>query len=93
CVDTAELLGLGNVTPLPALNSFFQDRGRGPAQTAALKSFLAGRTSGEPAVLVTHQVNITALTDIFPTSGEIVVVHVAPDGAVVVAGRIAPDEE
>jgi len=39
-------------------------------------------------VLVTHQVNITALTGIFPRSGEIVVVSVAPDGSVTVHGRI-----
>ena len=91
CLETADLLGLGDVTPLPALNSFFQDRSKGPAQTAALKTFLSGRTAGEPMVLVTHQVNITALTDIFPTSGEIVVVNVRADGTVDVAGRIPPD--
>ena len=79
------------MTPLPALNSFFQDRSKGPAQTDALKTILSSRKAGAPIVLVTHQVNITALTDIFPTSGEIVVVNVRADGTVDVAGRIPPD--
>ncbi|WP_373508649.1 histidine phosphatase family protein [Thiocapsa sp.] len=40
CTETAELLGLGPVTPLPALNSFFERRGdRGP-NLAALEAFL-----------------------------------------------------
>lgn len=91
CLETADLLDLGDVTPLPALNSFFQDRSKGPAQTAALKTFLSSRKAGEQIVLVTHQVNITALTDIFPASGEIVVVNVRADGTVDVAGRIPPD--
>ena len=81
------------MTPLPALNSFFRDRQKGPAQTADIKEFLSNHSGGVPIVLVTHQVNITALTGIFPTSGEIVVVKVAADGTVDVAGRIAPDED
>ena len=93
CRETAELLGLGGVTPLPALNSFFRDRDKGPAQTADIKRFLSSSGSDRPIVLVTHQVNITALTNVFPASGEIVVVKVTPDGAVDVAGRIAPNEE
>jgi phosphohistidine phosphatase SixA len=71
CLETAELLGLGPVTPLPALNSFFERRGdRGP-NLAALEAFLAGQPpNGEPIVLVTHQVTITALSGIYPASGE-----------------------
>ena len=93
CLETARLLGLGNVTPLPALNSFFKDRQKGPAQTTDIKEFISDQSDGVPIVLVTHQVNITALTGVFPTSGEIVVVKVAVDGTVDVAGRIAPDED
>ena len=93
CLETARLLDLGNVTPLPALNSFFRDRQKGPAQTADIKEFISSRSDGVLTVLVTHQVNITALTGVFPASGEIVVVKVAADGTVDVAGRIAPDED
>lgn len=85
--ETADLLGLGVVQPLPALNSFFGNRGAGTAQTAALRAFINGLDG--PAVLVTHQVNITALTDIFPADGEMVVLRRGPDGYAV-AGRIMP---
>ncbi|MEQ8348626.1 MAG: histidine phosphatase family protein [Sneathiellaceae bacterium] len=89
CRQTADLLDLGPVTVLPALNSFFRDRDRGPAQIAALREFLAGRSGGTgPLVLVTHQVVITALTGIYPRSGELVVI--AADGTGEVLGRLVP---
>lgn len=80
CLETARLLDLGPVTEFPVLNSFFRRPGE-ETQTAALRSWLAQRTPGAPTVLVTHQVNITALTGIFPASGELVVVAVE-NGAV-----------
>lgn len=72
CLETAELLELGPVTELPALNSFFgPNRDRRPARMAALRAFLAERpVDGPPVVLVTHQVTITALTGDFARSGE-----------------------
>jgi phosphohistidine phosphatase SixA len=77
--ETAELLALGPVAREPTLDSFFADRGEGPARTAALRALLAAWRGG-PLVMVTHQVNITALTGIFPASGEAVMVRVG-DGA------------
>jgi len=76
CLETAELLNLAPVEPLPALNSFFRDRSTADAQTIAVKEYLqqAAETPGV-IVLVTHQVNITALTDYFPRSGEAVVLE------------------
>lgn len=89
CRETAELLALGPVEPLAALNSFFRRFERREAQTGALREFLASRTRADgPAVLVTHQVNITALTDVFPSSGEIVVVGIGAQAGEVL-GRIA----
>jgi hypothetical protein len=76
CLETAELLGLGEVEPLPILNSFFSDRSRGPGQTEALRRLIAEEGDGPPRIFVTHQVNISALTGVFPRSGEIVVVSV-----------------
>ncbi|RKT45944.1 histidine phosphatase family protein [Thiocapsa rosea] len=78
CLETAELLGLGPVTPLPALNSFYERRGdRGP-NLAALEAFLKGQPpNGEPIVLVTHQVTVTALTGIYPASGEAVLMRLS----------------
>ncbi|MCB8840473.1 histidine phosphatase family protein [Aurantimonas sp. VKM B-3413] len=87
--DTAEELDLGAPAAEPALNSFFGDRPREADQTAALKARLRELDeAGRKAVLVTHQVNITALTGVFPASGEIVVISLGPNGAVTVDGRI-----
>ena len=86
CRDTAELLDLGPVEDFPALNSFFEDRSTRDQQTTAVRDFLSQAPEGEKLVLVPHQVNITALTDVFPSSGEVVVIEVADDGAVDVRG-------
>ncbi|GAB4374615.1 MAG: hypothetical protein Kow00114_37320 [Kiloniellaceae bacterium] len=85
--ETAALLGLGAVSEEPALNSFFADRSSEPEQTAAIRRLLAALPAEETAVLVSHQVNITALTGIYPRSGEVVILRVTPDGAVEAVGR------
>ena len=83
CVETAELMGLGAVTPLPALNSFYERPQDRTPNLAALKDFLATlRPKEQPLILVTHQVTISALTGDFVASGEGVVVRVGRDGAV-----------
>ena len=81
CLETAELLGLGKVSPLPALNSFFdRPRDRVPNLTA-LHSFLANQAlQHEPLVLVTHQVTVTAVTGVFPSSGEGVAATLGTNG-------------
>lgn len=86
--ETAELLGLGPVEEMPALNSFFEDRSTREAQTRALRAHLAGLRNDERVVLVTHQVNITALTGRGVSSGEVFVLDVKPDGAVEVIDEI-----
>jgi phosphohistidine phosphatase SixA len=90
CLETARLLDLGPVEPLPSLDSFFTQRGRGPAQTATLREFLSQPHDGSARVLVTHQVNITGLTGVVPGSGEMVVVQPMADGAMRVMGRLNP---
>jgi phosphohistidine phosphatase SixA len=87
--ETARLLGFGPPEDLPTLNSFFADRAKGPAQTAALRAWIAAAPD-RPALLVTHQVNITALTGIFPASGELLVLRRTPEGPTV-AARLPPD--
>lgn len=72
--ETAEQLGLGPVAIRPALNSFFGDRSQAAARTAGLRRILADWRGQGPLILVTHQVNITALTGGWVRSGEIVVV-------------------
>lgn len=89
CLETASLMRLGAVTPLPALNSFFertQDRER---NLAALRDFLARQPAdGSPLVLVTHHVNIQAVTGITVGSGEGVVLQLQPGAAPRLVGRL-----
>ena len=87
--ETAAELGLGPFEDWPALNSFFQDRGTGPAQTAEVLAGLPARLGQGPVLLVTHQVNITALTGIVPRSGEIIVAE-WDSGTLRVTGRLPP---
>ena len=91
CLETAELLGLGPVEGLPILNSFYERRENQTPQTRALEDWIAEQDLGQPVVLVTHQVNITALTGVFPTSGEMVVIRRTEDGGTVVVGSIETD--
>lgn len=91
CLETAQLLDLGSATEEPALNSFFQDRSTRTQQTEQIKQRLVEIPDGQKALLVTHQVNITALTDIFPRSGEIILFRLNNNGNdVEVLGRIMP---
>lgn len=85
CLDTARALDFGPVTPLPALNSFFRARDRAGLQTDALKAWIAAADLTELVVLVTHQVNITALTGVVPASGEMLILQREQDGVRVLA--------
>ena len=91
CRDTASLLGLGPVRDLPSLNSHFAGRGDEASQTAETLRFISALPTGVRVIMVTHQVNITALTGLFPRSGEIIAVRPGADG-LEVTGRflIAP---
>ena len=91
CLDTAGLLELGPVEELPILNSFFRRNESREPQTRALKAWIEGADFDEPVVLVTHQVNITALTGVFPASGELVVVRSGKGDEVSVVGTIETD--
>ncbi|SEG31352.1 histidine phosphatase family protein [Marinobacterium lutimaris] len=85
CLDTSELLGIGEVQPQPLLNSFFRNASAGVDQTSELKNWLAQRGADRPAVLITHQVNITALLDIYPSSGEMILIRMEEGEPVVIA--------
>jgi phosphohistidine phosphatase SixA len=88
CRETAELLDLAPVERLTALNSFFRNREQREPRTQATRAFLAAAPDDERLVLVTHFVNISALTGRTTRSGEMVVVEVAEDGTVTVLGEI-----
>ncbi|HKJ64886.1 MAG TPA: hypothetical protein VJ969_05765, partial [Desulfopila sp.] len=86
---TAALLGLGEVRELELLNSFFRRYQRADEQTAGLRKWLLGMEYRGPLILVTHQVNITALTGVHPSSGEMVIVRREKSGEIVVVGTLA----
>ncbi len=86
--ETARLLDLGPVREDPALDSFFEDRSTAERQTQAVAERLkALDEDGDRAVLVTHQVNISALTGVGAASGEMVVIRLNGDD-VETLGRI-----
>lgn len=89
CLDTARLLGIGEIVPLDLLNSFFGDSSAGEERTAALLAWLRWQRFGGPAVLVTHQVNITGLTGEVPDSGEMIIVRIHEADPVQVIGHVA----
>jgi len=89
CLETANLLKLGPATPLPALNSFFQNAQDRDANLRALRGFLASQPADGPLiVLVTHHVNIQAVTGFNVGSGEGVVLQLQPGEAPRVLGRL-----
>jgi phosphohistidine phosphatase SixA len=71
CIETATL-AFGPAEVWPALHSFLRDAGTEAAQTAQVRARVAAWNGPGTLVLVTHQVNVTALTDIFPAAGEII---------------------
>lgn len=88
CLDTARLMALGDVMEMPAINSFYQRYENREKQLAAFNSWLSNADLSTPTVLVTHQVVISAVTDGFASSGEIVIVRRLSSAAVAVVGRI-----
>jgi len=91
CMETARLLRLGPVQEFAAINSFFRDYERREPQTRQLRQWIAMQDLREPVVLVTHQVNITALTNVYPRSGELVIVRRDNVGGITVIGTIQTD--
>jgi len=88
CLETARLLKLGQVSELPSLNSFFKNAERERDQTEKTKFWIQNAPLNIPTVLVSHQVNITALTGYTPASGEMVFVRRSINGSISVIGSI-----
>ena len=79
--------GLGGVPalktePWPALDSFFEDRARAPAQTATLRQRLAALRGPGFELWVTHQVNIGALTGAAAAMGQALWLSARTDGSI-----------
>lgn len=86
---TAEEMDLAPVEEFAALDSFFDNRSAADRQTEAVRRRLSAAAPDDRLLLVTHQVNITALTGRPTRSGEVVVLRVGDDGAVSTLGSIA----
>ncbi|WGI25410.1 histidine phosphatase family protein [Halomonas alkaliantarctica] len=87
-LDTAELMAVGSVEPTPWLDSFFRGRGDKASITQDAQEQIAAWQGPGNLLLVTHQVNITALVGSGVDSGEMIVVR--PEGDVFrVVGRLS----
>lgn len=90
CLETARLaFPRHDVRVFEPLNSFFDERHRRDAQTAALRQHIAAIAAPRVLVMVTHMVNIAALTGQSVAMGEALVVGAGPSGAVDILGRLA----
>jgi phosphohistidine phosphatase SixA len=89
CVDTATLMAIGDVQPTPMLNSFFEDRSAEPQQTVQVRQRIAEhRDAPGVIVMVSHMVNITALTGVVPPMGGAVVVRATGQGDIEIVDEI-----
>ena len=70
CLETAQLLDLGAVTPFDGLNSFYQNLAPRDATLAKLMLKLDNLPrDGAPVIMVTHYVTIQAVANIAVPSG------------------------
>ena len=90
CMDTATGMDMGEVTEWPSLNSFFRNRGDGPTQTRQTITLVNQLEEGAPVIMVSHQVNITSLTGIFPSSNEGAIIALPLSEDPTVLARVSP---
>jgi hypothetical protein len=81
-------MDLGPVEPFEPINSFFRDRNTAAQQTAQVQRYLREQPNQGVIVMVTHQVNITALTGVFPGSGQAVVAMLDDAGQLAQVGLL-----
>jgi len=90
CLDTAREMNVGPVEEMKSLNSFFRNRSKGQMQTEQTIAIVNELEPGPPVVLVSHQVNITALTEVYPSSNEGVVIALPLSENPTVLARVSP---
>lgn len=86
-LETAEL-AFGRARPYPPLDSFFVVRDAEPRQTAALRERIRSFRGPGTLVMVTHQVNISALTGEFTAMGEALVLAPGGPAGFTLVGRL-----
>jgi len=88
-LETARLIDLGPVTPLPALNSFFGREQERLSSLVALNAFFARQpVDGPLIILVTHFVNVQSVAGSGVGAGEGVLLQLQPDKSPHVVGRV-----
>ncbi|TVP92164.1 MAG: histidine phosphatase family protein [Pseudomonadaceae bacterium] len=85
--DTAAGFSVGQVDDFEPLDSFFRRTEQRSTAIQGMRELLA-QPSERPLLLVSHQVNITALTGLFPASAEVIVIALPLDGEAQVLGRM-----
>ena len=89
CYETAELLEMGSVAELPALNSFYELTQDREPNLKSLRKFIAEQPyDGVLVILVTHFVTISAITAEGVSSGEGVLLKLNRDVPYEVIGRL-----
>jgi len=82
------LLDMGEVREFPPINSHFAGRGDRAAQRQATLEAITEQPEGARLLLVSHFVNINALTGQGASSGEIIVTRRTDGGGLEVIDRI-----
>ena len=89
CLETAELLDMGPVKELPALNSFYELTQNRETNLNALGKFIAEQPSdGNLIIMVTHLVTIWAIANEGVSSGEGVLLKLNGDGPYEIVARL-----
>ena len=89
CVETANLIDLGPVQELAALNSFYEKTEDREPNLKALNQFISQQPmDGKLIILVTHFVTIAAIAETSVSSGEGVLVELKKNMPYTVVGRL-----
>lgn len=76
CLETARLMDVGSVEPLPALNSTFYDPSAETKRTEQISQFIVDRrNTASTTVMITHASNISATSGTSVQSGGMVVLR------------------
>ncbi len=90
CLETAREMDVGPVEEMDSLNSFFQNRVDGAMQTGQTISIVNALEGEKPIVLVSHEVNISALTDVYMASNGGMILALPLSESSTVLARVAP---
>ena len=88
CQDTATEMNIGTLITHSGLNSFFQNRGKRDTIVRKLRDLLDTLHGGPSAILVTHQVNVRAITGQSVASGGGILIRLEPNGEHTIIGQL-----